>query len=1029
MSLTFDELSNKLLDNKNQWKQPYKYLVLKNLLENYPNPQKKSDIINSSQKLKKADESDIQTFWLDLYNDGFCDDYNNNNTWSINVVDDFTTHQKYHLSHICDKRIDGVNSTKINLHESCVDVIKELSGLDENQFQYQRIPILNCSKVLDHLNNPDTRDKAIQILINTNDKAKKPQDVRSTPQPSNKNLKHARPVWEKDLASRKKYPIPPTRNESDPILKDEKIINAIIEETNSLLHNPRLKYKDECLYSSNSCKICKNSIDQGSPIFYVPSPNGSQMHSECNSVLKQIEKNFPENNKNIGNSPLMKKIISELIIDHLTDLAERESTVSTSHVSSNCTFCGSYIEANSGMKILGDDKTHLHIECHERLKNIKPKEVGIKFVAEYFNQKISENNDSSEKIKTSHLPTEYRTLNITDHVNRVKRNQGVKKEDFENLIFEGIKDKDKEALRNKSIAISVLIFDISENGSIRLFGTGKLITDTVIENRLNRHKKDEITIKVVDFSSFSSNENEAMPILPELKNFSLKKYFSGNVNYIDSAEVYQELIDEVEINPSKDIKPETIPEETDGVGNSVEHEAETEHESVMEHDPELKFPTNMEDKIKEIQKNIIVDKDIIYQIASNLIAGKNILLVGPVGSGKTDLSQKISKILWRDEEFEGFYSKGFTAHSEWTIADVMGGIAPKISNDESDKVEFTFNPGCVVETVSDNWVGGDSTSNQRKVMIDDNEKKYRGTWLLIDEFNRASIDKSFGEMFTAIEYGKLTISDNTGDKLTRELKIPKNYRIIGTLNSTDKHFLETISNALKRRFAMIEISYPKYGKKDTELYHIIKKSIKGLDLPEIEESLDHQKQKYSQDGDVEVDKIIENLYNIIFFVRQMKPLGTSILIGILKTFFTEKLLKNSSTKEELEEILDNCLRSQLVPQFEDLKTKELELLNFFFSMKRLAGFHKKYIEDAENSPDEFRIITNFIGAKTQKKLKTIRNALRNENLGEMQSVFEDYWAEKGTRPNMRKTIRSIEEMLKERGILEEETFEDSPNEE
>ena len=142
-------------------------------------------------------------------------------------------------------------------------------------------------------------------------------------------------------------------------------------------------------------------------------------------------------------------------------------------------------------------------------------------------------------------------------------------------------------------------------------------------------------------------------------------------------------------------------------------------------------------------------------------------------------------------------------------------------------------------------------------------------------------------------------------------------------------------------------------------------------------------------------------------------------------------MKNSSTKNELEEILDNCLKSQLVPQFEDLKTKELELLNFFFSQNTLVGFHKKTIEKEENSPDELRIIATFIGAKTVHKSRKLLKVLRNENLGEMQSVFGDYWAEKGSkgRPNMQKTIDSIEEMLNERGVLKEETFEDSLNEE
>ena len=932
MDTTYEKFEGDLLSERNQWKKPYKYLVLKKLLENYPQSQKKDDIVNSSETLTKAKELNIQSFWSDLLTDGYCEDLEYNDRLTISV-EDLTEHQKDHLLKICKERIDGIGLKKISLSSSCIEIIEELSGLNRNEFASE-ISISNCTKILHDLQDEDPNTRQVMI----------------------ERLKES-------------------------LKKSEKI----------------------------------------------------QAEMENERMLKEIEN------------------------ERKPDTVEDER-----------------ITEEYQEKTIAEPTSKENIE------------------------------KQSEPVTKVPLPTEYRTLNITDDFNRVKRNEGLKSEDFKNIIFKHVRDKDKERLRNHSVSIKSLIFDLSEGGSIRLFGIGELVVGTVIQNRQNRSKKDEISVKIENFSSFSNND-EAMPIIPELKNIGLKKYFNGIVNYVDSVETFHKLTDDVETTPSKNPESKTIPEVVDKqrmekitksqvrffinsldlkntqpyasvlktfrdfsnkhenksfeqilddflVGKSetsiqnqssiiknfvnytfnqkiqrIEAEHEAEHEA--EPDPALIFPKNIEDKIKEIQKDILVDKDIIYQIASNLIAGKNILLVGPVGSGKTNLSQKISKILWRDEEFEGFFSKAFTAHSEWTIADVIGGIAPEISKDDSEKVKFRYNPGCVVETVLDNWVDGDSDSNIRKVLIDDEGRKYRGTWLLIDEFNRANIDKSFGEMFTAIEYGKLSISDNRNNKLTRELKIPRDYRIIGTLNSTDKHFLTELSNALKRRFAMIEISYPKYEEKDSELYHAIKKSLRDLDLPEIEESLDHQKQKYSQNNDVEIDKIIENLYNIIFFVRQMKPLGTSIFIGILKTFFTEISLRNTSTKDELEKILDNCLRSQLLPQFEDLKTKQIELLKFFFSRKRLSGFHKKHVEDGGNSSDEeFRNIANFIGAKTEYKPGKLLKALHNENLGEMQSAFQYYWAEKDSSPNMKKTVGSLEEMLKERGVLEEEEFEDSPNE-
>ena len=647
-------------------------------------------------------------------------------------------------------------------------------------------------------------------------------------------------------------------------------------------------------------------------------------------------------------------------------------------------------------------------------------------------ENISKLNETADKVP---MPTEYRTLNITNNFNRVKRNQGLQNEDFKNVVFGAIKDKDREGLRNQTISIQSLIFDISENGSIRLFGTGKLDAATVIQNRKNRSKKDQISIKVIDFSSFVNNNDESVSIIPELKNLNLKKYFSNIVNHVDSIDMYQELIEIGEINPSKDIKLEAIPKKI-GNGGSARQILSTENYSKKEYDPPLHFPTNMEEKIAEIQKSIIVDRDIIYQIVGELIAGKNILLVGPVGSGKTALSKKISEILWRDDEFSGFLSKPFTAHSEWTVADVIGGIAPKISNGESDKVEFMYKPGCVVQTVADNWIDGDSELKQRN-FVNYNGKQYRGTWLLIDEFNRANIDKSFGEMFTAIEYSKLTISDNKNNKPTRELKIPQDYRIIGTLNSTDKHFLTELSNALKRRFAMIEISYPTYEEKYREMYHVIKSSVQGLGILEIEELLDHDKQKYVINNDDKIDRIIENVYSIIYFVRQMKPLGTSVLISILRGIFATDKLKNISTDNgSLESIFDDCLKSHLIPQFEDLKPKQLELLSYFFSKNKLSSYRNDFGTDElyVQHNEEFKNIIKFTAKikgvndnKIRKKMKNIPlDRKENERDDEflkrqkdedsaMRDTFDSYW--KGVRPALPRVSARIGEMLKERGNL------------
>ena len=383
MESTYDSFEEKLLSGDNQWKQPYKYIVLKNLLENYPAPQKKGNIVDSSEQLTKAKELNIQSFWVDLLNEGYCEDIEFNDKLEIRI-EDLSDHQKKHLLKICDGRIENKSIKDIVLSDACVEQIKELSGLKEYEFASSRIAIKHCTQILKGLENDD--------------------------------------------------------------------------------------------------------------------------HDKKQKIVEQLRKTRKQQ-----------------------ELEKMEA-------------------------IMANEKTI------EEYQKIKPTEVASQ-------ENIDEINASSNKIP---IPTEYRTLNITNNFNRVKRNQGLQNEDFKNLIFEGIKDRDREGLRNQNVLISALIFDISENGNIRLFGTGKLDADTVIQNRKNRGKKDQISIKVVDFSSFSNNSDEVMPILPELKNNSLKKYFSSIVNHVDSVEVFQELIDEVENNPSKDIESKSIVGKTDRVENDVQ---------------------------------------------------------------------------------------------------------------------------------------------------------------------------------------------------------------------------------------------------------------------------------------------------------------------------------------------------------------------------------------------------------------------------------------------------------------------------
>jgi hypothetical protein len=253
-------------------------------------------------------------------------------------------------------------------------------------------------------------------------------------------------------------------------------------------------------------------------------------------------------------------------------------------------------------------------------------------------------------------------------------------------------------------------------------------------------------------------------------------------------------------------------------------------------------------------------------------------------------------------------------------------------------------------------------------------------WLVIDEFNRADIDKVFGQLFTSVESRILKVPSAQEQNGYREILIPRDYRIIGTLNTADKHYLFKLSDALKRRFAYIEILPPNSNQKDLEIYYAFKNAI-----DELGNSFDNLIVLDDEIKAIDISRtessfipFIENAYYVLEFIRTTKPLGTAILKSIYQT-----MLVGIKLTGDYEKSLDFALTSSIVPQLENLRSSTLEMIvNFLFYdiIEFFKEIHKG--NEREQYKEDFRSFLAFISAnKPETKLRDFIS----------QNVREDVW--------------------------------------